>query len=110
MSEFVRSVVRAALANSDGPADDALESEAYLFVERQLSRLPDFLRVPIGLVSHSIDGVALGVYRKPFTSLTLPQQRYVIAHARTSGLGPVRDAVRFYESLAIFVREGRASG
>jgi len=110
MSEFVRSVVQAVLADADGPADEALETEAYLFVERQLSRLPDFLHLPIRLVSHTIDGVALAVYRKPFTALDLRQRRYVVASARSSKVASVRDAIRFYESLAIFVREGRPSG
>jgi hypothetical protein len=106
MSAFVHAVVRAALAGADGPADPEIESGAYGFVERQLARLPDFLRVPMRVAGHSIDAVAVSVYGRPFGRLDLAQQRYVIARARESKLGPVRDAVRFYESLAIFFREG----
>jgi len=109
MSTFVRSVVRAVLADADGPADEALETEAYLFVERQLSRLPDFLHAPIRVVSRTIDGLALAVYHKPFAALDLRQQRYVVATARSSKVASLRDAMRFYESLALFVREGRVA-
>ena len=106
MSAFVRAVVRAALAGPAGPARPELEAEASQFVERQLARLPDFMRLPVWGVGRSIDALSLATYRKPFVALELPEQRYVLATARNSKVAAVRDAVRLYESLAIFVREG----
>jgi hypothetical protein len=107
---FLRTLVRAILASPDGPAAGALEDEAYAFVRRQLARLPDHLRLPVRVLSRTVDGVALRVYARPFTMLSLPQQRYVVARARGSRLGPVRDAMRFYESLALLVREEDGAG
>ncbi len=108
MSAFVRAVVRAALADADGPAPARLEAEASQFVLRQLARLPDFMRLPIRGVGRALDALAIVTYRKPFVALDLRQQRYVMASARGSKIATVRDAVRLYESLAIFVREGTA--
>jgi len=73
-----------------------------------LARLPDFMRLPIWGVGRSLDALSIATYRKPFVALNLPQQRYVMASARISKIAAVRDAVRLYESLAIFVREGRS--
>jgi len=106
---YALAIVRAALADAHGPPPTDVESEAYAFVERQLARLPDVLKVPVRAAGRAIDALALSTYRKQFTALTLPQQRYILAAGRISKLGPVRDAVRFYESLAIFVREGMES-
>jgi hypothetical protein len=109
MSAFVRAVVRAVLAGPEGPAAPEIETEAQLFVQRQIARLPDFLRLPVTLAGHSLDALALATYQKTFVGLDLVQQRYIVSLARRSAAGPVRDAVRFYESLAIFVREGLAT-
>jgi hypothetical protein len=106
MGDYARAIVRAALASADGPPPSAVEDEAYAFVERQLARLPDPLKIPVRAAGRAIDALALRTYRKPFTSLSLPQQRFVLALGRSSRLAPVRDAVRFYESLAIFVAAG----
>lgn len=109
MGAYALAIVRAALADADGPPPEKVETEAYAFVERQLARLPDPLKIPIRLAGRSIDVLALRTYRKRFTALSLPEQRYVLALGRASKVGPVRDAVRFYESLAIFVQQGMAT-
>ena len=106
MGAYARAIVRAALADADGPPPQAVEDEAYAFVERQLARLPDPLKIPVRAAGRAIDVLALRTYGKQFTALTLPQQRYILAAGRSSPLGSVRDAVKFYESLAIFVRAG----
>jgi hypothetical protein len=106
MGAYALAIVRAALADADGPPPEAVEAEAYAFVERQLARLPEPLKIPVRLVGRSIDALSFGTYRKQFTALSLPQQRYILALGRASKLGPVRDAIRFYESLAIFVQQG----
>ena len=106
MGAYALAIVRAALSGTDGPPPPAVEAEAYAFVERQLARLPDHLKIPVRAAGRAIDALSLRTYGKQFTSLDLPQQRYVLAACRTSKAAPVRDAVKFYEALAIFVEAG----
>jgi hypothetical protein len=106
MGAYALAIVRAALADADGPPAPDVEAEAYAFVERQLARLPDVLRIPVRAAGRAIDVLSFSTYRKQFTSLSLPEQRYILALGRSSRVGSVRDAIRFYESLALFVRAG----
>jgi hypothetical protein len=103
---YALAIVRAALADADGPPAPAVEAEAYAFVERQLARLPDVLKIPVRAAGRAIDALSLQTYGKQFTSLSLPQQRFILAAGRASKAAPVRDAIRFYEALAIFVEAG----
>jgi hypothetical protein len=94
------------LAHDGAAPPRALENAAAEFVERQLARCPDFLRVPLALSIRSVDVLARARFGTAFVQLPPFEQREALALARASRLGPVRDAVRFVESLAIFVREG----
>jgi hypothetical protein len=109
MGAYALAIVRAALADADGPPQPAVEAEAYAFVERQLARLPDVLKLPVRAAGRAIDVLSLSTYRKQFTALSLPEQRYILALGRSSTVRAVRDAIRFYESLAFFVRAGMES-
>jgi hypothetical protein len=106
MGAYARAIVRAALADAAGPPARNVEDEAYAFVERQLARLPDVLKVPVRAAGRAIDALSLQTYGKQFTSLTLAQQRYVLAAGRVAKTSAVRDAIKFYEALAIFVEAG----
>jgi Gluconate 2-dehydrogenase subunit 3 len=108
MGAYALAIVRAALADAEGPPPQEVEAEAYAFVERQLARLPDVLKIPVRAAGRAIDAIALRTYHKQFTSLSLPQQRYVLAAGRSSKTAAVRDAIKFYEALAIFVEADMA--
>jgi choline dehydrogenase-like flavoprotein len=75
---------------------------AVRFVLAQHARMPDYLRLPLRLLTlafvHWSTFPRLGSYRA-----LDPDQRWSrIARMRRSALGPFRDLIRFYEGLAIY--------
>ncbi len=110
MGAYALAIVRAALADADAPPAPAVEAEGIRSSSSGNSRAyPDFMqhRRFERAAGRAIDVLSLSTYRKQFTALSLPEQRYILALGRSSNLRAVRDAIRFYESLGvIFVRAG----
>ncbi len=64
--------------------------------------MPDFLRLPIRTLTFVFDWLALLTYGRRFHRL--PEERRILrlAQWRMSPFGPLRDFVKFYETLTLF--------
>jgi hypothetical protein len=84
-----------------GDAGEALQ-QVVRFVLKQHARMPDYLRLPLAVLTVVFDAWAIPRSGRFFHRL--PQERcwqQILAWKR-SRLGFRRDLIRFYESLAIF--------
>lgn len=72
------------------------------FVVGQQGRMPDYLRLPLSLMTmiFALDGLRYG--GAPFHRMTPDARRRQIDAWRTSRLGVARDFIRLYESLTLF--------
>ncbi|HWP65417.1 MAG TPA: hypothetical protein VNO26_05840 [Candidatus Limnocylindria bacterium] len=68
----------------------------------QHATLPDHLRQPLRWATLALDASTLVTRGRPFHALEHEQRWPRLERWRRSRLGPVRDLVRFYESLAVF--------
>jgi hypothetical protein len=78
------------------PYDDVVR-----FVAGQMQRMPAFLRFGVRAATLLFGLGAMGRGGAPFHRLGLPRRTLHVAAWRTSRLGPCRDLIRFYESLAV---------
>jgi hypothetical protein len=72
------------------------------FILEQQGRMPDFLRLGLRAVTLALDGWTIPLTGRSFHRLPHARRWRQIEAWRGSRLRPVRDAVRFYESLAVF--------
>lgn len=71
------------------------------FIEGQVSRMPDHLRLPMRVLLWAFDWSALPSTGSRFHRLPHSRRKSRI-EAWKSGMGVQRDFVKFYENLAIF--------
>lgn len=68
----------------------------------QYAALPDYLRPPLRWATVMLDASTLPRSGRPFHGLEHPERWRRMETWRASRLGPLRDLLRFYESLAVF--------
>src|SRR5262249_45124234 len=89
--------------DDNGPIDAASIRRVSDFVTAQLGRMPDYLRLPMLALTLLCDGVpVMSKARGRFHKLPVAARNEVVSKWRTSRLSPLRDWVRFYESLIVF--------
>jgi hypothetical protein len=101
VSALTYSIIRERCA--DPPADAGFpHNRVTRFVLEQHARMPDYLRLPLALLTLAFDAWAIPFTGSPFHRLPHERRwRQVLAWKRSS-LGVRRDLIRFYESLVIF--------
>lgn len=72
------------------------------FILRQQRRMPDYLRLPMRVLTKAFHLTAFLRFGKTFAQLPLEQRVAAICLARSSRVRPLQDMIRFYESLTIF--------
>ncbi|MCS7336712.1 MAG: GMC family oxidoreductase [Verrucomicrobiae bacterium] len=83
------------------------------FILREHERMADYLRFPLQIVTLAFDIAALPSARQMFHRLPPAERQRLIARWKSARLGPMRDLIRFYESLAaiaLFERGTTAHG
>ncbi|WP_211176370.1 hypothetical protein [Brasilonema sp. UFV-L1] len=84
------------------PAVDFPHNKVVNFVLEQHSRMPDFLRFPIICLTLIFDLAGIIQAGSLFHSQSPIQRWRQIESWKNSPIGPLRDLIRFYESLVIF--------
>lgn len=77
-------------------------NHAEQFIRRQLGQMPDYLKVPFGLLNLFFCIVILITYFRPFYRLSFIQQRKILSHWRQSKWDFCRTFLKFYETLIIY--------
>jgi hypothetical protein len=96
----VRAIVAAVLQQRGA---GAAEGEAVSrFVLGQHGRMPDYLRLPLVLVTLAFDTYPCVVRGRPFHCLDLAERARFLQSWKHGRLGVQRDMIEFYESLAVF--------
>jgi choline dehydrogenase-like flavoprotein len=72
------------------------------FVLDQHARMPDYLRTPLVLATLAFDHATYLSDLRPFHRLESARRATLIAKARRSSFRPLKDVLRFYETLSIF--------
>lgn len=72
------------------------------FVIEQHGRMPQYLRLPLKVLTLILDAWTLPVTGRPFHSLPHERRWRVIESWKHSPMSFRRDLIKFYESLAIF--------
>jgi hypothetical protein len=85
-----------------GPSFSPLHEQVVRFVLEQHGHMPDYLRLPIMLLTCVFDLVSLLVAGHPFHRLAHDRRRRQLLAWRAARLGVCRDLIRFYETLVVF--------
>jgi hypothetical protein len=101
VSALVYSILRERCGDGGGGVP-FVHNQVVRFVLEQQGRMPDFLRFGLRLLTLTLDKWTLPLTGRAFHRLPHDRRWSQIEAWRKSGLRPVRDAVRFYESLSIF--------
>ncbi len=104
-AKVVEALVETFCWSFDDPAscDAATIQRVADFVTAQRHQMPDYLRLPMLVVTLLCDaGPLVGRSHVRFHKLSLAARREVVAQWRTSRFSVVRDFVRFYETLSVF--------
>jgi len=94
---IVVTVLQAHGLGAEAEADSVVD-----FVRGQYRRMPDYLRLPLGLLTLMFDAYPCLLRGRPFHRLGRPERQRQVASWKHARLGVNRDLIRFYESLAIF--------
>lgn len=89
------------------PALGAPYNDVVAFVGRQRARLATALRVPLLLATLAFALAPCARGRAPFHRLPPAERARRIAAWRGARLAPLRDLVRFYESLTVYALHAR---
>jgi hypothetical protein len=90
--------------------EDALQppyNDVVRFVAGQMQRMPGFLRFGVRAATLLFGLCAIGRSGAPFHRLALPRRALHVVSWRISRIGPCRDLIRFYESLAVMALYSR---
>lgn len=71
------------------------------FVSGQVAHMTAPLRLPMRIATCGLSVLALLTTGSLFHRLTLERRQRLVDRWRTSALGPVRDVIRFYDSLTV---------
>ena len=101
VSALVYSIVAERCPGDDHP-DLHLRNDVVRFVIGQHGRTPDYLRLPLRLITLVFDAWPVLRRGRPFHSLSPELRAGQIDRWRTSRVAAMRDFVRYFEGLAIF--------
>jgi hypothetical protein len=93
-----------------GPAASAVSHEQVAdFVLAQHGRMPDYLRLPLKILTLVFSISSVITSGRCFQRLSSERQRRQVSRWKDSWFGPCRDLIKFFESLVIFgcYAEGR---
>jgi hypothetical protein len=76
------------------------------FVSGQVAHMTAPLRLPMRIATCGLSVLALLTTGSLFHRLTLERRQRLVDRWRTSALGPVRDVIRFYDSLTVLALYG----
>lgn len=76
------------------------------FVAGQVAHMTAPLRLPIRIATCGLSVLSLLTTGSLFHRLTLERRQRLVDRWRTSALGPVRDVIRFYDSLTVLALYG----
>jgi hypothetical protein len=79
-----------------------IQNRVCRYVLREQARMPDYLRLPLRMLTLLFDAQTLPFALAPFHRLPPECRTGWIDRWRHCPLGPCRDFVRFYESLVVF--------
>jgi len=79
-----------------------LNNQVVNFVLGQHTRMPDYLRLPLSILTIIFGLRTVLSAGKPFHRLSHEQRWWQIERWRTARLQPLRDLMRFYDSLAVY--------
>jgi hypothetical protein len=85
-----------------GEADRALNNRVVQFILEQHGRMPDYLRLPLTLLTVVFDLWPIPRHFRRFHRLSPESRRRQIGSWKRSRLGVRRDLMRFYDNLAVF--------
>lgn len=96
-------ITEALLCDRIGPEAVPLAGPVSAFVVAQHSRMPDYLRLPLIVLTLVCDWwpIVFG-FGRSLHSLPLDQRRRVLSAWKGSRICACRNLVKFYESLAVF--------
>ncbi len=80
------------------------------FILRQHTRMTDYLRLPLKLVTLAFDTAALPCAGHLFHHLQPAEREKILTRWKRARLGPARDLIKFYESLAVLGLFERGAG
>jgi hypothetical protein len=104
-SATVSALVYSAIDEHCPTADDtdrALNNRVVDFILAQQRRMPDYLRLPLTLLTVAFDFWSIPRYFRRFHRLPPESRRRQILAWKQSRLGVRRDLMRFYDNLAVF--------
>jgi len=101
LSALVYSLVQELCAGADGNRR-CIENDVVRFVSAQHAHTPDFLRLPLRVLTIVFDAWPLLTTGQTFHRSAPEARRRQIARWRASRLGVQRDLIRYYEGLAVF--------
>ena len=76
------------------------------FVSGQVANMTAPLRLPMQVATCGLSVLALLTTGRLFHRLTPERRRLLVDRWRTSALGPIRDVIRFYDSLTVLALYG----
>jgi hypothetical protein len=85
-----------------GPIDRALNNRVVQFILDQHGRMPDYLRLPLVLLTVVFDLSSIPRHFRRFHRLSPELRRQQIRTWKQSRLSVRRDLMRFYDTLAVF--------
>jgi len=104
--EATVSALTYSLLDSGGVHDAAggrfIQNRVCRYVMAEHGRLPDYLRLPMRVLTLMFDAQTLPFAGAPFHALAPERREPWIRRWRHLPLGPCRDFIRFHESLAVF--------
>lgn len=95
-------ICTAVLQQYDSPPESQVVALVAQFVLAQHRRMPDFLQLPIVVLTLGFNVWSVVKGGTSFERLSPVRQQQLLAQWRNSPLSACRDLVRFYESLALF--------
>ena len=85
-----------------GGYQQELSNDTWLFVERQIKVMPDYMRFGIILLTSFFYVWVYLLYMSSFSDLHISKRLIIINKWKNSRLGVFRNLMRFYETLVLF--------
>jgi hypothetical protein len=101
VTALAEAIVRERCAGA-AEAGPAAEQSVARFLLATHAKMPDYLRLPFVVLTLALDLWALPTAGRPFHRLPHEGRVRQLRAWRTSRLGPRRDLIKFYETLAVF--------
>jgi len=101
VAALAESIMRDRCGMNDAPTVDVQLSVTHFLLATH-AQMPDYLRLPLGVLTLVFGFWAVPTAGRPFHLLPHDRRSRQIQVWRTSALGFRRDLIKFYETLAVF--------